>query len=189
MRARVLALALGSLAVALVPAGIAVAAGQASPAPVRLLARADATTVRGRPVPVHVTLRDAAGRPVAGTTVRLLTTTSFLGSDREEIVDEGVTDAGGRALLSFSPAEAGTVTVTARSEGDPYRASAEASITFLVQRPVVAYHPAPVGIQAPWARSSLILVPVVGIWVAYLVVFGQIRRIRRLASEAPGPAR
>ncbi|HEX9122864.1 MAG TPA: hypothetical protein VF984_05830, partial [Actinomycetota bacterium] len=79
-------------------------------------------------------------------------------------------------------------TVTARSEGDQDHGPAEASITFLVEQPVVAYRPTPVGIQAPWARSSLILVPFVGIWVTYLVVFGQIRRIRRLAPEAPESA-
>jgi hypothetical protein len=122
---------------------------------------------------------------VAGATVRLLVTTTFLGTHRDEILNEAVTDATGRAVLSFSPSQPGTTEVTARWEGDAHHGPAEASIAFQVERPVVVYRPEPVGIQAPWARSWLILVPVLGVWATYLVVLTQIRRIRRLGSPAP----
>jgi hypothetical protein len=184
MRTRLVVFGLGALLALFMPAGIAMAAATPAPVPTQLVARADVTTVSGRPVAIHVVLRDAGGDPVAGATIRLLATTTFLGSDREEVVDEAVTDATGRALLAFSPAEAGAATVIVRSEADADHAAAETSIAFLVQRPVVAYHATPTGLQVPWARSSLILVPVAGIWITYLAVFGQIRRIRRLGVRA-----
>lgn len=168
--------------------GLAASAGPALAAgdpPSHLSVSASTTTVSGSPVAVHVLLTDGAGKPVDGALIRLATTATFMGADHEEIVDEGTTNAAGKTVLSFAPSATGAVTVTARYAGAAGSGPAEASVAFDVRAPIVAYHPAPVGLQAPWARSSLILVPVAAVWVTYLLVIAQARKIRRAGFRPP----
>lgn len=136
-------------------------------------------TVSGEPVEVQARLLDASGRPVGGALVRLLTAVTFMGREQEAVMWEARTDGSGTAVLVFSPVEAGQVDVVARFDGAPGYAPASAGLTFQVVEPVVAYSPEPVGLQVWWARSHFILVPLVGIWLAYAVALSQVRKIRR----------
>ncbi len=182
MRLRPAALVFAALLAVAASAGPALAAGNRS---AHLSLSAATTTVSGSPVAVNVRLTDAAGKPVGGALIRLVTTVTFMGADHEEIVDEGTTDAAGRTVLTFAPSATGTTTVTARYTGSAGSPPAEASLAFDVQAPIVAYHPAPVGLQAPWARSYLILLPVLGVWFTYLLVIAQARKIRRAGFRRP----
>jgi hypothetical protein len=185
MRARIAAAGIGALLVALAPTAAAMASAGSLP-PAQLTVSALADTVSGRPVPVHVVLRDEAGEPIVGALIRLVTSASFLGTDRSEVLDEAHTDSSGKAALSFSPNVAGSVVVTATFEGDVLHAAAKASMSFDVRQPVVTYHPTPVGIQAPWARSRFIIVPFLAVWITYLVVVVRIRKVWR-AGAPPTP--
>jgi hypothetical protein len=185
MRARVVAAGIGALLVALAPTAAAIASAGSLPR-AHLTVSAPADTVSGKPVPVHVVLRDEAGKPIAGALIRLVTSATFLSTDRNEVLDEAHTDSSGKATLSFSPVEAGTVVVTATFESDVLHSAAKASMSFDVQQPMVTYHPTPVGIQAPWARSQFIIVPFLGVWITYLVVLARIRKVWR-AGAPPNP--
>jgi hypothetical protein len=165
--------------------GLAVPAGAADATPTRLTVRADATTVDGEPVMVHASLTDAAGHPVAGALLRLVVPVEFMGATRNEIVGEGTTDERGRASIPFAPAQAGAVTATVSFWGTDRYAPSDAPLAFDVVRPVIVYRPQPVGLQAPWARARLILVPFLGVWLTYAVVLGFLVRLRR-AGEAAG---
>lgn len=186
MNARLAAIALGALLAVPVLAGTAMASAS-SAAPTHLSISAPTTTVSGGPVAVHVLLTDQEGKPVPGALIRLVSTVTFMGSDHEEIMDEAQTDAAGKAVLTFAPADSGPATVTARFAGSQGLAPSDAALSFDVQQPVVAYHPTPVGIQAPWARSYFILVPFLGIWFTYLVVLRQARKVRRAGVPSPSP--
>ncbi len=135
--------------------------------------------VSGVPVNVRVRLTDERGHAVGGALIRLSEATTFLGASRDEVLDEATTSSSGRAVLQFSPVEAGTATVRLRFEGDATYAPAQASIAFDVLRPVETYQASPPGIRAPWAHAYLILVPFMGIWLTYAVVLAQVRRVRR----------
>ncbi|HEX9121739.1 MAG TPA: hypothetical protein VF984_00030 [Actinomycetota bacterium] len=186
MRARLAAVALVALFLVLAPGGIDTAA--ASPAvSTELSISAPTATVAGRPVTVHVVLKDRAGKPVADALIRLVTNVTFIGADHEEVVDEAQTDASGKAVLTFAPTDTGAATVTARFTGARGLAPSEASFAFEVRAPIVAYHPTPVGIQAPWARSYFIVVPFMGVWITYLVVLARARKVRRAGARAPSP--
>ena len=91
MRARVAAAGIGALLLALAPTAAVMASALSLP-PAHLTVSAPADTVSGRPVPVHVVLRDEAGKPIVGALIRLVTSASFLGADRSEVLDEAHTD-------------------------------------------------------------------------------------------------
>lgn len=171
-----------ALLAAAASAGPALAAGSR---PAHLSLSVSTTTVSGSPVAVHVSLTDAAGKPVEGALIRLVTTVTFMGADHEEILDEGTTNAAGKTVLTFAPTATGATTLTARYAGAAGSPPAEASLAFDVQAPIVAFHPVPVGLQAPWARSYLILLPVLGVWFTYLLVIAQARKIRRAGFRPP----
>jgi len=181
MRLRCGTLVFAALLAAAASAGPALAAGK----PTHLSVTAPTTTVSGTPVAVHVVLTDGEGKPVDGALIRLVTTVTFMGADHEEIIDEGTTNAAGKTVLTFAPSATGAATVTARYAGAVGSPPAEASLAFDVQAPIVAFHPAPVGLQAPWARSYLILLPVLGVWFTYLLVIAQARKIRRAGFRPP----
>ena len=182
MRLGLATFALGVLLAVSTPAGTALAAGSQ---PAYLSMSAPTTAVSGSPVAVRVVLTDGAGEPVEGALIRLVTTVTFMGTDHEEIVDEATTNAAGKAALTFAPSDIGPATVTARYDGASGSAPVEASLAFDVQEPIAAYHPSPVGLQAPWARSYLILVPFLGVWFTYLLVIGQAKKIRRAGFRPP----
>ncbi len=189
MRGRLAAVALAALLAGLAPAGVALAAPGRG-IPTRLTVSARTATVSGKPVVIDVVLMDARDEPVAGALIRLVTPVTFMGFDREEILDEARTDGSGAAELAFAPTETGAVIVTARYDGDPAYRAAEDSLAFEVREPVVAFHPEPVGVGAPWAHAYLIVVPFAGVWVAYLVALSQARRVRRAGPhpQLRGPA-
>jgi hypothetical protein len=140
---------------------------------------AGVVTIDGQPAVVHVRLVDADGRPVAGVPVRLFVPIEFLGKTKNELVGEAITGTSGKAALRFAPSQTGTLRGTVSFWGAPGFAASDAAITFDVRRAVVAYDPAPVGLQAWWARSWVILVPVLVVWTVYLIVLTFIVRIRR----------
>jgi hypothetical protein len=183
MRRAFAATVLGGLLVLWGASGASAAEGGA---PAHLTMSSATTAVSGRPVQVHVALTDARGHGIGGALIRLETTTSFLGADRTEVLDEARTSSSGKALLTFSPVDTGSAVVRATFAGDDAYAGAQASLTFSVTRAVATYHPTPVGLQAPWARSYLILVPVLGIWITYGVVLTQVRQVRRAGLRTPG---
>jgi hypothetical protein len=153
-------------------------------APTRLSVSAASSTVNGAAVPIHARLTDDAGRPVGGALLRLVTTTTFFGAPKSEVLDESTTDSGGRAVLSFSPTETGAATVQVSFAGDHGYAASQTSLGFDVREPALAYREAPVGIGAPWAHAYLILVPFLGIWITYGLVLAQVRRVRRAGIRA-----
>jgi hypothetical protein len=90
--------------------------------PRRLFAPASGTAR----VYVEITLRDGAGMPIAGRTVRLHST---LGS----VVDGGITDVQGRTFASLTSTAAGDAELTAQLDLDgacEYARSATSSVTF-----------------------------------------------------------
>jgi hypothetical protein len=143
------------------------------------------TTVDGTAARVQVRLTDATGKPVGGAVVRLVTTTTFFGTPKSEVLDEATTSSSGRTVLTFSPRETGPADVEVRYDGDRYHAAASFPLRFDVRRAATTYQQAPVGIRAPWAHAYLILVPFFGVWFTYGVVVLQIRKIRRAGA---GPA-
>jgi len=175
--------------------GATLIAGQAAPAsaatrpPVgtRLELKAESTTVSGRPVKIDATLVDEDGDPVFGALIRLVTPADFLGSSADEILTEATTGPTGAATMYFAPVEAGQAKVTARVVETRLYGPAEAALTFQVKEPVPGYHKAPVGVGGRWARSYLVLVPLAGVWFTYLMVVGQMRKIRR-ATRRVGTA-
>ena len=163
-------------------AGPALAATATSPD--HLAISASTTTVSGKPVTVNAVLTDGSGQPVQGALIRLVTKVTFMGASHDEIVDEATTGTDGKAVLTFAPTVAGPATVTARY-GATGSTPVEASLAFNVQVPIVAYHPTPVGLQAPWARSYFILLPVLVVWFVYLLVIAQASKIRRAGHRSP----
>jgi len=149
-----------------------------------LTARADAATVDGQPVAIHVQLRGADGRPVSGAVLRLMIPVAFMGATKNAIGDEATTNDAGKAVLEFSPSQTGSVEVIVEFWGSSGLAPSEATVPFEVRQPILAYRPAPVGLQAWWARSTFILVPFLGVWITYLLVIGLVVRIRRAGVGA-----
>ncbi len=176
-------LAVGTLAVALGLTTLAAPAAAGEATPTALTVRADTTTVDGDPVVVHATLTDAQGSPVAGALLRLVVPVAFMGTTKNEIVGEGTTDERGRATIRFAPAQTGTLTATVSFWGTDRYAPSDASLTVDVLRPVIVYRPEPVGLQAPWARAKLILVPFLGVWLTYAAVLWLLVRLRRSGAR------
>jgi hypothetical protein len=141
------------------------------------------TSVDGAPARIQVRLTDATAKPVGGAVVRLVTTTTFFGTPKTEVLDEATTSSSGRAVLTFSPRQTGPVDIEVRYDGDRYHAASSFPLRFDVRRAVTTYRQAPVGIRTPWAHAYLILAPFLGVWFTYGVVVVQIRRIRRAGAE------
>ncbi|MGZ6545077.1 MAG: Ig-like domain repeat protein [Actinomycetota bacterium] len=179
MKGRLAAAAIGVLLAVTLSVGSAAAATGVQ---TRVGISTTASTVSGSPIAVHVRLRDASGKSVVGALIRLEAPTTFMGKDSQEILDEARTDRGGKATLSFAPTVAGTTTVTALYSGDAVFAGSQASLEIEVSRPVAGYRQVPVGISAPWAKSPFVLIPFLAVWVAYLLVLGLARKVRRGAS-------
>jgi len=187
MKGRLVSIALAGILMGVLMAGTALAAHHPR-AGTQLTLRAETSTVSGRPVGILVELRDDRSQPMPGALIRLVTPVRFMGADREEIVNEGRTDGSGEVRLVFAPTETGPALVTARFAGDPGHGPAEASLTFDVSEAVVVYQPEHAGVGGPWARSYIILLPVAGLLLVYVVVLSQARRIRRAAPSSPSPA-
>ena len=145
-------------------------------------------TVNGQPVELHLHVRDAAGRPVSGALVRLFVPVEFMGETKNEIVGEGTTNEGGGAVIRFAPAQTGQVEGTLEFWGSTGYAPSEAAVSFDIQQPAYAYDPTPVGLQAWWARSYMILVPFVVIWTIYLLLLWLVLRVRRAGAAASAPS-
>jgi hypothetical protein len=145
-------------------------------------------TVNGQPVELRFHVRDAAGRPVPGALVRLFMPVEFMGETKNAIVGEGTTNDGGSAVIRFAPAQTGQVVGTLAFWGSTGYAPSEATVTFDIQKPVYAYDPAPMGLQAWWARSYLILVPFAVIWAIYLLLLWLVVRVRRAGAAASAPS-
>jgi hypothetical protein len=145
-------------------------------------------TVNGQPVELHLHVRDASGRPVSGALVRLFVPVGFMGETKNEIVGEGTTNEAGGALIRFAPAQTGQVEGTLVFWGSTGYAPSEATVSFDIQRPAYTYDPAPMGLQAWWARSYLILVPFAVIWSIYLLLLWLVVRVRRAGAAASAPS-
>ena len=184
---RLLAASMVVLALGLMLAGTAAPALAGQGVPTSLEVRADSTTVDGQPVVIHVILTDADGDPVAGELLRLIVPVEFMGATKNEIVGEGTTNDAGNAAIRFAPSQTGTVAATVSFWGAQGYAPSDAAVTFEVARPVVTYDPAPVGLQAPWARAALIPLPFLAVWLTYAVVLWFAVRLRR-AGEGSEPS-
>lgn len=68
-------------------------------------------------------------------------------------------------------------------------APSEAAVPFDVSKPVGVYRLEPAGLQAPWARSYLIPLPFVGVWLTYLLVLRLAAHMRRIGGLAQPPER
>ncbi|MGZ8641331.1 MAG: hypothetical protein ACXWYF_07775 [Actinomycetota bacterium] len=145
-------------------------------------------TVNGRPVELRLRVRDAAGRPVPGALVRLFVPVEFMGATKDEIVGEGTTNEAGRTVIRFAPAQTGQVEGTLAFWGSNGYAPSEATVSFDIQQPAYTYDPTPVGLQAWWARSYLILVPFAVIWTIYLLLLWLVLRVRRAGAAASAPS-
>lgn len=174
------AMAIGILA-GLFLAGPALAAGELA---TTVVVPGGPIVVDGKQVDVPVRIIDENGQPVVRALVRLMVPVTFMGAEKNEIVAEATTNDSGKAILQFAPSQAGQVNANVVFWGAHGYAQSEAVVAFDVKRAVFAYTPEPVGLQAWWARSYLILVPVAGIWMAYLFVLRLIVGLRR-AGERP----
>ena len=145
--------------------------------------------VDGQPVTLHVLLVDAHGKGVAEALVRLTVPVDFMGETKNAISAEAVTSLSGRAVLRFAPAASGSVEGTVSYWGDAGYAATEATVRFDIATPAVVYHQEPQGLQAFWARSWVILIPFVAVWLIYLLVATLIVRIRRAGTPTPDPTR
>lgn len=145
-------------------------------------------TVTGQPVELRLRMRDADGRPVAGALVRLFVPVEFMGETKNEIVGEGTTSEAGRAVIRFAPAQTGQVEGTLAFWGSTGYAPSETTVSFDIQQPVFTYDPTPVGLQAWWARSYLILVPFAVTWMVYLLLLWLVVRVRRAGAAASAPS-
>jgi hypothetical protein len=163
-------------ALLLTAAGPAWAHGEAA---TQITVTSDTITVNGKQVNVPVRVTDADGRPVARALLRLTVPVEFMGAEKSEIVAEATTSDSGRAVLQFAPSASGTVEGSVVFWGAHGYAPSEASITFDVRQPVYTYTWEPVGLQAWWARSYLILVPFAVVWFTYLLVVTLVVRLRR----------
>lgn len=123
-------------------------------------------------------VRDTRGRPVSWAPLHFLVESSLFG----QMVDigEGVTDAGGDALLSFTPTVEGPTRFEARFEGQDVF---EASRGVATHR-VVEAEPGPLverdGLHIPWAGTWIILLLVAAVWLTYAFALS---RLRRLAEQ------
>jgi hypothetical protein len=147
----------------------------------------DTATVTGEPVELHVQVRDAAGHPVAGALVRLFVPVVFMGEQKNEIVGEGTTNTAGRAVIRFAPAQTGQLEGTLAFWGSHGYAASETTVSLDVQQAAYTYAPEPVGLQAWWARSYLILVPFVLTWMVFLLLLWLAVRVRRAGAAASAP--
>lgn len=184
---RLFAASMVALALGLVVVGTAAPALAGQDVPTTLTVRANSTTVDGQPVVIHVQLTDASGQPLAGRLLRLVVPVEFMGATKNEIVGEGTTNDAGKAAIRFAPSQTGTVAATVSFWGAQGYAPSDAAVTFEVVRPVVTYDPAPVGLQAPWARAALIPLPFLAVWLTYAVVLWFVVRMRR-AGEGSEPS-
>jgi hypothetical protein len=141
-------------------------------------------TVNGQPVELRLHIRDAGGRPVPGALVRLLVPVEFMGATKNEIVGEGTTNEAGRAVIRFAPAQTGQVEGTLAFWGSNGYAPSETTVSFDIQQPAFTYDFTPVGLQAWWARSYVILIPFAVIWTIYLLLIWLVVRVRRAGAAA-----
>lgn len=144
-------------------------------------------TVDGAQVDVPVRIVDANGDPVARVLVRLMVPATFMGADKNEIVAEATTNDSGRAVLQFAPSQTGQVEATVVFWGAHGYAPSDASVAFDVTRAAFTYSPEPVGLQAWWARSYLILIPFAAVWITYLFVLRLVVGLRRAGSQPASP--
>jgi hypothetical protein len=163
------------------PATVA-AASSARP---RVSMSADATNVTGSPVIIHIELLDGAGNPIESALIRLMAPVSFMGKDRQAIMDEARTDSSGMADLKFAPTSSGATTVTALYSSDLGEVRAQSTMEFNVIKPVPGYQAAPVGISAPWAKGYMVLIPFLAVLGAYLFVLVLAFRIRKAGIRIP----
>jgi hypothetical protein len=175
MKAKLAAAALGLLLGMALPATVA-AATSGRP---RLTVSAETPNVNGAPVVVHVALTDGAGNPIESALIRLEAGVTFMGKQRQAIMDEARTGSDGTADMSFAPTSSGVTTLTALYSSDLGEVRAQATMEFNVVRPVPGYQVAPVGISAPWAKGYMVLIPFLAVLGAYLFVLVLALRIRR----------
>jgi len=180
--ARLLMVALAAVASLMIGTGPAWAGGDVE---THLTLTPTSATVDGKAVKIHAELRDASGAPVAGALLRLMVPVDFMGTTKNEIAAEATTGTGGKAVLRFAPAAAGSVGATVAYWGDRGYAATDAPVSVDVMTPVVVYAPQPVGLQAWWARSQMILVPFAIVWSVYILVLVLAWRIRRAGAPEP----
>lgn len=184
MRRLLAAVAVG---VALAAVGIAPAHADADVA-TTIVVEPGTVTVNGQPVELRLHVRDASGRPVPGALVRLFVPVEFMGETKNEIVGEGTTNDGGGAVIRFAPAQSGQIEGTLAFWGSTGYAPSETTVSFDIKQPAYTYDPTPVGLQAWWARSYLILVPFAVIWTIYLLLLWLVLRVRRAGAAASAPS-
>jgi hypothetical protein len=156
-------------------------AGSAMPTTITITP--DTTTIDGAPVDIHVLVRDATGHPVDGALLRLTVPAEFMGKPHNMISGEATTNAAGKAVITFAPAQIGNMQATVSFWGSHGYRPSEAAVTFDVQRAAVTYTQAPVGLQAWWARAYLILIPFAVIWGIYVLVLLLATRIQRASGQ------
>lgn len=171
----------------LVFAATGVAPAHAADLPTTVTVDQGTVTVVGEPVDIRVHVRDATGQPVHGALVRLFVPVVFMGRPRNEIVGEGTTNDAGRAVIRYAPAQTGRFEGTVAFWGSHGFAPSETTVSFDVQQAAYVYTQEPVGLQAWWARSYLILVPFALIWTIYLLLLWLVVRVRRAGAAASAP--
>jgi 5-hydroxyisourate hydrolase-like protein (transthyretin family) len=177
---RLLAVATFGLVVA-----VGIAPASAADLSTKVIVDQDTVTVTGAPVDIRVHVLDANGQPVHGALVRLTVPIVFMGDTKNEIVGEGTTNDAGRAVITYAPAQTGQFTGTVTFWGSHGFKPSETTVALDVQQAVYAYDPPPPGLQAWWARSSLILVPFLVIWSIYLMLLWLVIRVRKAGAPAP----
>jgi hypothetical protein len=157
-------------------------ASAGSTVPTKMTVVPDSTTIDGAPVDIHVQVQDANGNPVGGALLRLTVSVEFMGKPHNMIAGEATTNAAGRAVISFAPAQTGSVQATVSFWGSHGYGPSDAAATLDVQRAVVTYTKDPVGLQAWWAHADLIFVPFAVIWGICVLVLIMALRIRRAGA-------
>lgn len=183
MRRLLLAAAIGA-ATGLLTAGPALGAADLA---TKVIVEQGPVAVDGSQVDVPVRIVDVNGDPVGRVLVRLMVPATFMGAEKNEIVAEATTNDSGRAVLQFAPSQTGQVEATVVFWGAHSYAPSEAPVAFDVTKADYSYTPEPVGLQAWWARSYLILIPFLAVWFTYLLVVRLIVGVRRAGSQAASP--
>jgi hypothetical protein len=169
-------------------AAVGIAPAHAADVATTIVVDPGTVTVNGQPVELHLHVRDASGRPVPAALVRLFVPVEFMGETKSEIVGEGTTNDGGGAVIRFAPAQTGQIVGTLAFWGSTGYAPSETTVSFDIKQPAYTYDPTPTGLQAWWARSYLILVPVAVIWTIYLLLLWLVLRVRRAGAAASAPS-
>lgn len=156
--------------------------------PTRLTVESADEATLGDTVTVTASLTTAAGRPVAGATVTVLTPAVW-GEEIKGEIELGAarTDAAGVARVSFQARRSGDTGLIARFAGDERLAPAGATRTVHVTGDRQLYTPelpavsARVSRLAPWAIS----IALATVWSLYFVVARLVRQIARAADLTP----